>query len=140
MNHHYSDIRDAIATPPLWWDEHAVPRYCVFATDQTASVYAEEVVLLKIRCQSCGRAFEVCMTWTSFDLYRSKTPALSDQIRAKTIHYGDPPNVECCPAGPTMNSEPDRVLQFWRVKRGVSTRDASLEVSVEDADGGGWTP
>lgn len=39
---------------------------------------------------------------------------LADQVSQKTIHYGDPPNYGCCPAGATMNSDPLRILQFWQ--------------------------
>lgn len=131
MNHHYKDIRDAIPTPPLWWDENAVPRYCAFGPEEGANIYAEEIVLLKIRCQSCGRSFSVCMSSGTMDRAR-KRATLAEQVADKTIHYGDPPNVDCCPAGPTMNSEPDRVLQFWRRERFESVRDPSLEVSVEE--------
>ncbi|MFW6184041.1 MAG: hypothetical protein ACOC8X_09610 [Chloroflexota bacterium] len=41
-------------------------------------------------------------------------PQLSELIDAGRLHYGDPPNAGCCPAGPTMNSEPRRVLEFYR--------------------------
>ena len=40
-------------------------------------------------------------------------PTLSERIRDMTIAYGDPPNIGCCPAGPTMNSVPRRVLEYW---------------------------
>jgi hypothetical protein len=58
--------------------------------------------------------------------------ALARRVEADEIHYGDPPNVECCPAGPTMNSVPLRVVEFWR--RGVPRdweRVPELEVSID---------
>lgn len=137
MNHHYADIRNLIPTPPLWWDENAVPRYCTFTPAETANIYAEQVVLLRVRCQSCGRPFDVCMSWSALDSVRNRVTPLDEQIREKSIHYGDPPNVECCLAGATMNSEPDRVLEFWRHVPGKweHVRDAALEISVEEAPG-----
>lgn len=136
MHHHYRDIRDRIHAPPTWFDEDGVPRWGSFSPDATANIYATEIVLLKIRCQSCGRIFHVCMTWDPTAGVLHKEAPLSVQIRDKTIHYGDPPNVECCPAGPSMNSEPDRVLEFWRREVGDAVRDPSLEVSVEEEPGG----
>ncbi len=108
MNHHYRDITDKLG-PPLWWDEYAVPRYCDFAPTEVAYIYAGEAVLLLIECQSCGSEFRVAMTCN--ELHGS--PSLATLIRSDEIHYGDPPNAECCAAGPTMNSVPKRVLEYW---------------------------
>src|SRR5690606_38100927 len=60
---------------------------------------------------------------------------LADRIREKCLNYGDPPNIDCCPAGPTMNSEPLRVLEYWRrFDRNEFivewTRDLSLEIDL----------
>lgn len=38
---------------------------------------------------------------------------LADEVRDGSIHYGDPPNIDCCPAGPTMNCDDLAVLEFW---------------------------
>lgn len=110
MNHHYADIRDLIDEEPHWWDEHAVPRYCYFMPGECANIYAREVALLQIECQACARKFEVCMSSDPFD----SSTSFADAVRQGTIHYGDPPNIACCPAGATMNSVPLEVLQFWR--------------------------
>lgn len=63
---------------------------------------------------------------------------LADSIREKSLHYGDPPNVDCCGAGATMNSEPRRVLEYWRRydRNGTDIilewhRDRSLEIALE---------
>ena len=106
MNHHYRDIRDKLG-PPSWWDESAVPRYVKFSPHEVANIYAKEVVLLEIACQSCGHLFEVAMSTGSLD---SWTQVVEDS----SLGYGDPPNVECCAAGPTMNSDTRGILQFWR--------------------------
>jgi hypothetical protein len=129
MNHHYKDIRDRIAEPPQWFDENAVPRYCPFAPNETANIYAQQIVLLRIRCQNCGRPFDVCMSWCETDTILGRAvSSLEEQVRERVIHYGDPPNTECCPSGPTMNSEPDRVLQFWR-HAGWRAEDGSVPAS-----------
>ena len=119
MRHHYDDIRSRIAEEPRWFDEKAVPRYCEFHPDRTANIYAREAVLFRIRCQGCPQTFDVCMSWSMGVREALARPPVTSSplpglIRTGALHYGDPPNVRCCPAGPTMNSEPMRVLQFWR--------------------------
>jgi len=135
MHHHYDDIRSRIAEAPRWFDEHAVPRYCEFSPKACANIYAEEVMLLLIACQSCGRRFEVCM---STGMRRTNPAnAVWSIARSGTIHYGDPPNVRCCPAGPTMNSEPIAVLQFWQRGGGTAfewRRVAELERTLPAAE------
>ena len=134
MKAHYQDILTLTKRAPLWFDENGVPRYCDFAPRESADIYAQQVVLMRIRCQSCARKFDVCLSWCSVDELLRKLPPLDKAIKDKSIHYGDPPNVNCCPAGPTMNSVPERVLQFWRSNiRGKRpwTRLRKLEVDVE---------
>lgn len=129
MHHSYRDITDRLAEHPRWWDEHAVPRYCAFSPDETANIYAEEVVLLHIICQGCSARFDVCMSsdmmmialrsgdtsHLSGDDFRQRIRdrSLASAILADQIHYGDPPNYGCCAAGPTMNSVPMYVKEFW---------------------------
>lgn len=108
MKHHYRDITDRIGEPPKWWDEAGVPRYSEFKPDESADIYADQVALVLIRCQNCRREFQVCMSSKRYFDHR-----LHEQIMDHSLHYGDPPNYGCCPAGPTMNSEPIRVLEFW---------------------------
>ena len=133
MNHHYSDIRDRIAEEPTWWDEDAVPRYCKFAPSEVSNIYAEEVVLLLIACQSCGHEFPVALSRASHGglsaIVRGiKTPTLTELVRSGSIWYGDPPNIYCCPAGPTMTSDTIKVLEFWRRQTiGGWIRDEELE-------------
>jgi len=112
MNADYEDIRSLIAAEPKWFDEHAVPRYCDFHPQQAADIYAREVCLLLVVCQCCRREFHVAMSWSLSNRSRDE-PRLSEQIPKDHIHYGDPPNVSCCASGPTMNSIPREVLQFW---------------------------
>jgi hypothetical protein len=137
VNHHYRDITDKLGSP-LWWDENAVPRYCEFHPDHTANIYAREAVLLHIQCQSCGASFKVCMSQgaSRVNWVRTNTdgpvvlyPTLAESV--KDLHYGDPPNYGCCPAGPTMNSVPREVLKFWRREHADWERVPELEVAIE---------
>lgn len=106
MNNPYLDIRRD-RPPPIWWDEHAVPRYCLFRPTEVANTYATGCALLLIECQGCGEQFMVAASASD---YRE----LEDAIRLRELGWGDPPNVDCCAAGPTMTSVPKRVLSFWR--------------------------
>jgi len=128
MHQAYKDIRDKLGEA-TWYDENAVPRYCEFSPKEFADIYAREGILFEIACQRCGYRFEVAMSTGPLDRY--DVEAL---IKAQLLHYGDPPNIECCYAGPTMPSEPIRVLQFW--KRNRDTHDwerlSELEIEIED--------
>ena len=112
MRHHYHDIRSRVPAEPLWWDEHAVPRYVAFGHDVVANIYAEEVVLALVTCQSCGHEFKVAFSQDAARRVHSGN-TLRDLIHSKRLEYGDPPNIECCAAGNTMSSEPRRVLEYW---------------------------
>lgn len=123
LNNEYSDIRDRISEPPRWWDECAVPRYCDFAPRHAANIYAREAALFLIECQACGKQFRVCMT--------SMSGKVSEAIKDGSLHYGDPPNIECCDAGPSMNCIDLRVLEYWRRDGRLDwQRDASLEIEL----------
>lgn len=61
-------------------------------------------------------------------------PTLADQIRAGTIHYGDPPrhdHHDDCPAGDTMNCIDLRVIEYWTRKNEARDwcRVAELEIA-----------
>lgn len=132
MHHYYEDILSRIESPPLWFDENAVPRWCAFAPNQGANIYFEELALVLIECQNCGREFEVAMSWSIMDQIRD-VPKLSEQIKDGSLHYGDPPNVRCCPAGPTMNCMDIRVLQFFKREHCEHTRVPELEIALPDS-------
>lgn len=121
MHHDYADIRDRIAEPPTWWDEHGVPRWGEFGPDALPNIYARECCLLLIECQGCGCRFRVALSAADID-WGANPPKydpgrLERAARAGELGYGDPPNVWCCPAGPTMTSIPIGVLEFWRKER-----------------------
>jgi hypothetical protein len=123
MNTEYDDIRSRIAEPPKWWDEFAVPRYCDFHPRRAANIYAREAALLLIECQACGTKFRVCM---------SAGRGVAEVIGAGSIHYGDPPNIRCCEAGPTMNCVDVRILEYWRRPDFDWIRDAALEIELRN--------
>lgn len=134
MNHHYEDIRSRISEPPTWFDENAVPRYGEFEPNGGADIYADEVALVAIECQNCGEPFTVAISRKRSDLRRimggEEYVSIADDIRSGRLHYGDPPNTDCCPAGPTMNCEDLRVLQYWKREGFDWTRDPSLEIGL----------
>lgn len=135
MNCDYSDIRDKIAETPQWFDEGAVPRYVAFSPRKLSNIYAREAALVEIACQNCQTSFRVAFSRCTMDDVRARMAGrepktLADTILAKTIHYGDPPNIGCCPAGPTMNSDPLRILEFWKQVDFEWERDPVFEIDV----------
>jgi hypothetical protein len=115
MNNYYADILALSPTSPIWWDENAVPRYCAFSPEEKADIYTDEVVLFHVRCQACRKGFHVVQSAKrQFICEKVDYWPLAGQIITKMLHYGDPPNVDCCSGGPTVNSEPNLVLQYWR--------------------------
>ena len=133
MNNSYSDIRKRISEDPRWWDEYAVPRYGAFAPGKQANIYAREMVLMEIECQGCGEIFHVCMAFAQIVFHNGEA---SEHLwmtpeRINELHYGDPPNIGCCDAGPTMNSIPRQVLEFWRKADMEWERVPELEIGIE---------
>lgn len=134
MHQSYDDIRDKLGQP-LWWDECGVPRYVEFHPTQCNNIYANEAALLDIACQECHRRFLAAETHGPQQIM-DKTPSLTEQVKGGLIHYGDPPNANCCPAGPTMNCLDLHVVQFWsrRLMEGRDwTRVPDLEIMLPDA-------
>ncbi len=155
MHHDYKDIRALTPIEPKWFDEHAVPRYCEFHPTEISDIYADETALVLIQCQACAHKFEVAFSTgrsqrlfnAAAQLSRETDPrseeakivwaaaeaaTLAKAIRDKILHYGDPPNIGCCGSGPTMSSDPDRVLQYWRRVQFEWMRDPTLEVLLDD--------
>ena len=113
MNRYYGDILSRIAEPPLWFDEHAVPRWCLFSPGELADIYAREAALVLIECQFCRTSFEVAFSSTGAREKGGRKDQLAELIEEGRLHYGDPPNIECCEGGPSANSVPIRVLEYW---------------------------
>lgn len=141
MNHCYTDILKLTKKKPLWFDEHAVPRYCRFEPHQVANIYARACALVLINCQNCGTQFKVAFSWSGYD---GSTPEMERLLNAyrppktvrevEQIHYGDPPNVRCCASGPTMNCNDLRVLEWWTCAHGAADweRVPKFEVLLAD--------
>lgn len=112
MHASYDDIMSRIATPPIWFDENAVPRYCDFNPERSASIHIGEIALVEVTCQACGKPFLVALSSVNFG-----QSSVSLAIRSRTLHYGDPPRHGAGHAGScvgnTMNSEPRRVREYW---------------------------
>jgi hypothetical protein len=135
MLHHYRDIISRIDDDPSWFDEAGVPRYCEFEPRACANIYAREVALVEIACQACGKRFKVSFSRNAVTRILDGS-YLAELIERKELHYGDPPNVGCCPAGPTMNSIPLRVLEYHHATNaGRWKRDQEYEVEL-DGDAG----
>ncbi len=130
MHHRYADILDRIPEAPTWFDEYAVPRFVPFAPDRLADIYATEAALVEIACAGCERPFLVAFSVGRMEMILRKGVSLEQRVRDKTLHYGDPPNIDCCPSGPTMNSDPVRVVEFWSREKFDWRRRPELEVSL----------
>lgn len=132
MHQHYKDILDRIDGPPAWFDDFGVPRFEDFSPRRLSNIYAKEAALAQVSCQCCRRVFKVALT----DAFASRPLALSDEIRLGRVHYGDPPNVDCCPAGPSSNSVMHRILEYWLRDREVNwdwQRDPTFEGPVGES-------
>ena len=137
MHHDYSDITNLTDASPKWYDENGVPRYCNFHPDHLAYNYAAEAALVLIECQACKTKFHVAFSELNLkhklwdESQKKRVAFLSDLISDRTLHYGDPPNTHCCSTGPTMNSIPISVIEYWvkpyiRAETGKPIRDPSL--------------
>ena len=99
MHTYYRDILSRIQEEPTWWDSNGCPRYGEFNPELSLDIYADEVILLLISCQSCRKEFKVEMHFSIFDRYDiSKMPPEKLANFKETlesgdclIHYGDPP-------------------------------------------------
>lgn len=136
MNAHYEDILSRIKEEPVWFDEHAVPRFCPFEPGRAADIYADEVVLAVIACQNCSREFRVAFSLNAFMAVTRQAKSIQEQIKTRTLHYGDPPNICCCASGPTMNSEMLRVEEYWMRdwQKFEWVRKPELEVEFDNDD------
>ena len=110
MKAYYGDIISRIADKPLWFTETGVPRYEPFDERQLDNIYATEAALVEIACQGCDTRFHVGICRDKMEIHEGKD--IASQIRNKSYHYGDPPNMGCCPSGASMNSEPVKVLIY----------------------------
>ncbi len=154
MHNNYIDITDRIVESPSWWDVNGTPRYGEFSPASLPDIYADEAVLYKIQCQNCNHFFNVSESLSyldkmktimthryitdkeKFDMKSKEifSRSLSDSIKDKTLHYGDPPNNGCCNSGATMNCNDIKVLQYWKKKNHEWKRFPEFELLLCDAD------
>lgn len=137
MNHHFPDIKELTDKKPIWYDSNGVPRYRKFHYNLSPNIYACEVVLIKIRCQSCKEEFLVEMNWAR-TIYFFSIEKLSERLlRYKNspksfgwsgLHYGDPPCHGC--VGDSMNVEDLEVLEFWHSDNWNWKRREELEIKI----------
>ena len=125
----YEDIKSLIKKDPTWYDQHGVPRYSDFSPKYASNIYSDEVILILIQCQNCHQRFSVELNHN-----KNLTKLESLEYRTKNwnnynlipIHYGDPPIHDC--VGDTMNSEPIKIIEFWKQEKGIWVRKKELEV------------
>jgi len=105
----YKDIKDEIDRVPVWYDEKGVPRYCEFHPDRVNDIYAREVILIWIECQSCGQKFKVAISQDKMGIHKLNSFKDWDQ---ECIHYGDPPRHDDN-IGETMSCLDLEILEYW---------------------------
>jgi hypothetical protein len=93
---------------PKWYDENGVPRWHDFDPSMLANIYAERCALIEIACQNCQHIFHVAI---------SDDDVMDNEF---IFEYGDPPNIDCCDAGPAMGSVPIKILEYY--ERNSSTK------------------
>ncbi len=147
MRQFYSEILAAFQEPPRWYSWEGYPRWVDFHPRHVDDIYAYMVALCRIACQNCGHEFFVAQSANIMDKYHVEETCGDDLAfcigeGVRRIAYGDPPNVQCCASGPTMNSVMLEVVEFWeRDNVGAEWhRDPELEVKfkqeVEDVTEG----
>lgn len=116
MYNPYHDIRDKIAEEPKWHDENGVPRYCDFAHDECANIYAQKVWFFEIACQSCGQRFKVVQSWDWGNEYHKDKDEMKEAELKDGGCYGDAPWHETdrgiC-SGTTMSVMFVRFIEIW---------------------------
>ena len=127
MHQTYDDIKSRIQEEVSWYDQNGTPRYGKFTPKACPSIYTDQVILLRIACQQCGREFLVEMHAGWFE-----------ELNPKKLHYGDPPSHnDDCIGGDTMNCNDIEVVEVWY--RGKSTdfewkRKSELEGLIDDTE------
>lgn len=126
----YKDIYSRIKEEPLWYDQHGCPRYEQFHP-RMLDIYCQEAALLLISCQNCEKEFKVGV----YDERGEESNSYSERVaNGGNLYYGDPPDIECCPAGPTMSSNSKQILEFWKKENFDWIRVSELEKTFEEKD------
>lgn len=115
----YTDIISKLGTP-VWFTQDGYPRYCEYHPSE-CGIYHKFSALILVKCQSCGRDFKIGTISDYYKIYLLKRAGqISDDMsELKKVRYaleycGDPPNIECCSAGPTMTVEHVSFLEIWK--------------------------
>lgn len=122
MKPDYSDILNRLGAP-VWWDEAGVPRYEEFSPEKTVRLGSDRAALLEIACQGCGEVFIVATS--------SNKESFNEKAKLGKLGYGDPPVTSCCTIGPTMNSIPVKIIEFWQKDDRSWERRRDLEGPIE---------
>jgi len=137
MNNYFQDIVEKLGKPK-WFDDLGYPRYCDFSPDEVSNIYSTEVILLLIACQNCGTLFKVALNTSGYNLRTGQFHSFKEWILDKSVYYGDPPNMQCCGAGPSMSSDSIKVLEFWEKSNDRPwdwTRNSKYEIDLYDYEG-----
>ncbi len=127
----YKDLKIRLG-PPVWYDRNAVPRYCEFSPEVAGQIYCDWVMLMEVKCQSCGKVFRCAQ---AFDFWAQQSQlVMQDKPQVENtvanavnnlLGWGDAPwhdadGDECgfdsqC-AGTTMTTDV-RGLELWQKVR-----------------------
>jgi len=118
LHRDYDDIISRLGEP-LWYDSSGVPRYEPF-TPALCDVYAWVAALNEIKCQDCGKIFKVSIELSTSNVSPEDLPGDMEAL-GQHLHYGDPPRHNCRP-GDSMNSIPQRILEYWYRIHGPNMR------------------
>lgn len=134
----YKDLRTRLGKP-LWIDQHGVPRYDEFTPQDAAEIYNDFVLVMDVKCQSCGKMFKCVTSIAKHSLWLKSTPVepTTKNILSHLFGWGDAPwhtqhgdeddfNGQC--AGTAMST--DYVAsEFW--VRGKSREWIQMEIPKE---------
>jgi hypothetical protein len=108
MKARYDDIVAAAPHPPLWWDEHGVPRYKVFDPTLCGDPDARQAMLLQVACVHCRKFCFLAVSSPHLDL-----DIMSDlSARGAGGLYGLLPHFDHC--GRPNQGELIAVRSCWR--------------------------
>lgn len=121
----YDDITSRIGDEPIWW-QFGVPRYVPFQP-KIATIYSNELALVRTRCQACHRPFDVLAGRTDI--------SIRDQLVLQgQLSVGDPPSHDNS-CGGSMMSEQLAILECWESIDVLKWRRVpDLEGPLGDAD------
>jgi hypothetical protein len=129
----YRDITSRIPDPPIWYDEHGVPRYDQFSP-RMLGVYDSHAALYEIACQACDRRILVGVGRTGHEYIQTDTDivlrhnSLDELLQGS--QFADPPRHDC--VGDTMICNDIRIVEAWTKEDLKWVRHPELEISLQD--------